>query len=445
MNHSSFSSRRFSQKFSHCIILLLIFICEISLPSKGWTQALSNMASFYFTGKDNPLPRRPFFREWLPGDGLRAGPIQIHPTLGIAEVYTDNVFRRNTGRKSDFVTTIAPGIQAYVPLGGRHSFLIDYRAAQILYHKFSENNVLAQHGVGHLKLNFPSGLKINLQGGHREGFVSRGSDLDTQQDDITRWNTDAFIGQAEFLGSNMGVRLRFDYTALHFINNNQAAPRDRDSVRTHLTFFVPASRIVSGLLDFSIANRTYDENRQLDNFSYGVSTGFRLRASEILSGEFRIGYRILNFDRAPVVDPAELMELSQRGLSRGGKQQQRLFMRGDILWRPSSQFSMRLRPFRGIRQSAVSNTSTFVQTGVAILARQEFTDRYGVRGRILFTNNKFSEGRRDNRFRWRGGLEYRTVKWLGFRFEYIFERRLSNQKVFDFYSNTFMVTVQGLL
>ena len=75
----------------------------------------------------------------------------------MAEIFTDNVFREKNGRRSDFLTTIAPGIQANLPFGGKHSLLLDYRAAQFLYSKFTENNVFAQHGVGHVRFNFPGG------------------------------------------------------------------------------------------------------------------------------------------------------------------------------------------------------------------------------------------------------------------------------------------------
>lgn len=444
----SFKIKRIDLKLRHCIIPLLLVCCQMLVPSKGWAQSsnnTNNFSSFYFTGTDNFVRNNPIFREWLPGDGLRVGPAEIHPSLGVAELYTDNVFRTNNRRRSDFVTTIAPGMQVYLPFGGKHSFLIDYRAAQLLYHKFSENNVLAQHGVGHLKLDFPGGLKVDLQGGHREGFVNRGSDVDTQQDDITTWNTNRFLSEASLLGQSMGVRLRLEFTELNFTNNNQGAPRDRDTMRARLTFFVPTSRIISGLLGFDVLNRSYDKNKQLDSFAHGVFTGFRLRTSKLLFGDFRIGYRILNFDRAPVVDPAKLMELSQMGLSRGGKQQKRLFMIGNIVWNPTSRFNIRVQPFRRIRQAAVFNTSTFVQTGISINARQKLTDRYALRGRFFYTNNKFEEGRRDNRFRWKGGIEYRAVTWLGFRFDYIFDRRSSNQNIFDYYSNTFMISVQGFL
>ena len=137
------------------------------------------------------------FRQRLPGEGLKIGRVEVNPFLGVGEVYTDNVFRRDTRRKSDFLTAIAPGIQGYLPFGGTHSLLLDYRAAQFLYAKFNENNALAQNGLGHLTLNFPGGLNINLQGGHVEGFDPRGSEVDSQQRDITKWRGDNIRTQVD--------------------------------------------------------------------------------------------------------------------------------------------------------------------------------------------------------------------------------------------------------
>lgn len=437
MTHSSLIAKRMQLKFSHSLVFLFFVCCELLLPIEGWTQSIEP-GVFYFTGNQNPL-RRDRFRDFLPGDGLKVGRVQIHPFLGTAEVFTDNVFRTDSKRRSDFLTVIAPGIQAYVPFGGQHSFLLDYRAAQLLFKKFTENNVFTQHGVGNLELKFPGGLNIDLQGGRIDGFDPRGSEVDIQDEDITKWRIHSFLSQARLSGQRGSLRLRSSYADLNYKNNGQASRRDRENVRADFTVFLNATSTISALLGAIVSNNDYDENKQLDSFSYGVFTGFELAPSRLLSGEIRIGYTILNFDRAPVV------QTPGSDLSTGGKQQKRLTMRGDFEWRPTSRSSLRLRPFRLIRQSAVFNTSTFVQTGVQILARHTLTDRVAVRGESFYVNSDFEEGRRDNRLRLRTGLEYRTVKWLGFRLDYIFGKRFSNENRFEFYSNSVMVSVQGLL
>jgi len=279
-----------------------------------------------------------------------------------------------------------------------------------------------------------------LQGGRIDGFDARGSELDIQEQDITKWRVHSFLSEARLTGEKGSIRLRSLYADLHYKNNGQDTPRDRKNFRASLTGYLNVTPAWSALLGSQISNTTYDENKQLDSFAYGVFTGFELAPSRLLSGEIRVGFTILNFDRAPIEQPPN------SNLSSGGEQQQRFTMRGNFLWRPTSRFSLDLRPFRIIRQSGTFDTSTFVQTGVSIGARQALTsDRLAVRGRFYYANSDFEEGRSDNRFRWRMGLEYRTVKWLGFRLDYIFAKRFSNQNRSEFYSNSIMVSVQGLL
>jgi hypothetical protein len=407
------------------------------LPIKGWTQSTSPEV-FYFTGSQRPL-RQTIFREVLPGDGLKVGRVEVRPFFGTAEVFTDNVFRTKTNKEHDFLTAIAPGVQANLPFGGGHSFLLDYRAAQLLYARFTENNVFAQHGLGHLKLDFPVGLKFDFQGGRIDGFDPRGSEVDIQERDITKWRIHSFLSQAEIIGRKGSIQLRSLYADLHYKNNGQAPIRDRKRVSGILTVFLRATSTISGLLGTQIANITYDDNKQLNNFSYGVFTGFSLAPSRLLSGYFRIGYTILNFDRAPVQQPPG------SNLSSGANGSKALTMFGDLRWAPTSRFTLEIQPFRFFNQSAVFDTSTFVQTGVSIRADHKPSDRLGVRGRVYYANDKFEEGRRDNRINTSIGLGYRTVQWLGFRLDYIFGKRFSNENRFENYNNTIMVSVQALL
>ena len=424
-------------KSKHCLILILFVCCGINFPEQAWSQTFQDTGLFSFTGSHNPL-RRPILREFLPGDGVKVGRFQIHPFFGVAEIFTDNAFRVKDKRQSDFLTTIAPGIQAYRPFGGQHSLLLDYRAAQFLHAKFSENNAFAQHAVGQLKLQFPGRLEIYFQGGHVEGFDPRGSNLDSRNDNITKWRSENFFGQASLRSSRARVRLRSLYTRRHFKNNGQDAPRDRKTIRADVTGFLQATNTVAGLLGVTISNFTYDENKQLDSFSYGGFTGIELAPDRQLSGLIRVGYSILTFDRAPKDQP------DGSDLSRGGTQQERLTFNGRLNWRPTTQQFISVRPFRNIRQSGVENQSTFVQTGVSLIANHRFTDRLELRTGFLYSKNDFEGSRRDNRYRWRMGLDYRTVQWLGFGVNYYFSKRSSTDDNFDFYSNTISVAAQAL-
>ncbi len=440
------------RKWPFALILIFLVACEVFSPVRGQAQSFSDMGLFYFTGSHRPiLNRGGLFREYMTGnglgDGIKAGPVQLHPFLGVSEVYTDNVFRRDTNTKSDFLTAIAPGIQAFMPFGGgKHSVLLDYRAAQFLYAKFTENNALAQDALGHVSLNYPGGLAIDLQGGHLEGFDPRGSEVDTQQKDITKWNVNHFIGQVEFSGQKAGIRLRTNFDDVNYTNNGQAAPRDRTRAGANLSVSVAVTPSSRALLGVRIVNNDYNTNKQQNSFGYGAYTGFSLAPTRQLSGEINVGYQVLNFDHAPIdEDSARGQALLARGLSLGSEQRTFFYMRGNLDWNPTSRLSFRLRPFSTINQSAVQNTSTYKRIGVDVYGKQSFTNRLAIRGNFYYANDNFNTNRTDDRFRFRIGPEYRTVKWLGFRLDYIFEKRTSNISNFEFNSNTFMLSIQGII
>lgn len=428
-----------ARKWPLVFVLLFLFLGELFLPGKGWTQLLSDTGLFYFTGAHNPL-RTPLFREFMGGEGLRAGPVRLHPFFGVAGVYTDNAFKRNTDRRSDLLTTIAPGLQAYLPFrGGQHSVLLDYRANQYLYKEFTENNVLAQDAQGHVSFNFLNGLTMDLQGGRIDGFDPRGSEEDIQAREITKWRIMSVLSEIEFSGPRAGIRLRSSFVDWHFKNNDQALRRDRTNARASLTFSANVTPSTSALLGVQIGKNEYDTNKQLDSFSYGAFTGFHLAPIGQLSGDFQIGYTILNFDRAPIELPEE------SPLSEGATLQELLFMRGNLHWNPSSRLSIRISPFRQIRPTGFLGTNTMTQTGVNVIGVQTLTARVGLRGMFAWINADFDTDRKDNRYQWRMGVQYRTVKWFGFRLEYIFEKRDSTVDFANYYSNTAMFSIEGIL
>ncbi len=455
-------ANRMQFKIGRGLFLLVFVVCEMFLPIKVWAQALSDTGNFSFTGGHNPVRIAQNYREFLPGDGLRVGPVQLHAFLGVAEVWTDNVFRRNKGpaRDSDLLTTIAPGFQASLPFGGKHSLLLDYRVAQFLYSKFSGNNALTQDGVGHLTLDYPGGLRVDVDANLVAGFDGRGSEVDSQQSDITKWYSNTFRTTVQMVGTKLGFRGGVRYTSLSFRNNGQDRPRDRNNAAANFTIFVPTGATISALVGGFVSDQNYDRNNQLDSFTYGVFTGFRITPSRQFSGELNIGYNILNFDRAPVVqgpfipdlanpgsfipDPSdEGTQLLNQRLALGGKQQKALFLSGNMKWRPSSGLAFRLRPFRLIQQAAVASTSTFTQTGIVLAVTQRLKDRIFFNGSLLYANSDFDGARSDNRYRFRTEIDYRTVKWLGFKLAYIFEKRFSNQTRFRYYSNTLSLSIQG--
>ncbi len=438
-----------------CSVLGLAFlILALGSASEGtgWAQnrpalvgtSASTIAVFPFTGSSAPSRRG--FTDILSGEGLKVGPVRVHPFLGAAVAYTDNTFRTNSNRENDFVYTVAPGIQAWVPLAGRHRFMVDYRAAKQFNERFPNNDVLSQDVYGRLTFDFPGRLNIDLQGGHTEGYDPRGTVADIQAFEPTKWNTTSFIGEVEAFGSRTGIRLRARSIRWNFENNNQGPIRDRLANSADLTLFGSVTSKTLALISFGVEERIFDQNRQLDSVTYGIRTGLRWAATGKTTGEIQVGYEVFSFDRAQVEQPPG----SQ--LSSGGNGEQTPSVRGNLRWQPTSRLTINLKPYRTIRQTAVFNTSFFTQTGFTLWARQATRTRITVMGNYRFESIEFSEPAggetttRDDLAHSLGlGLEYRALKWLGLRLEYRFQQRSSNIDRFEFYANTLMLSVQGML
>ena len=144
---------------------------------------------------------------------------------------------------------------------------------------------------------------------------------------------------------------------------------------------------------------------------------------------------ILNFDRAPEEQP------EGSSLSEGSTLQKILFMRGNLHWNPTSRLSFTASPFRQIRPSGFAGTNTYTQTGVRVIGVQTLTPRVALREMFTYQNADFDTDRKDDRFLWRMGVQYRTVKWLGFRLDYLFEKRDSTLDTANYYSNSVMFSI----
>jgi hypothetical protein len=147
-------------------------------------------------------------------DGIAVGPARLHPMMGVAEIYTDNVFRTNTNRRSDFATTLAPGIQAELPFAGRHTFVADYRSNIQVFHQNPSNNVQDQTASGRFNFDFPGGLRLDLQGEHKLGHDPRGSALDTQNVEVNKWTANSVLGRLSYDGATAGIRLESLFNSL---------------------------------------------------------------------------------------------------------------------------------------------------------------------------------------------------------------------------------------
>ena len=154
----------------------------------------------------------------------------------------------------------------------------------------------------------------------------------------------------------------------------------------------------SALIDFSVANEIYDQNKNLDNAIYTAGVGAKWDLSEVTAGEILVGYQFLKFTNAQTAQPGPV--LSQ--FSRDQDSFANPFIAGRLYWNPIPRLTLTLQPFRAIQQTVVLGTSFFTATGVNLSATHALTDRMdltaklGIRTRPLFHSCRACRGRSDS-------------------------------------------------
>ena len=412
----------------------------------GIVGALYQTPTFPHTGIYPLYPGN--FVNVIQQEGIEAGPVRLHPHIGMAEMFTDNVLRTST-KRSDFFTTVAPGLQAQLPFGGRHLLVADYRSNLQFFHRTPSNNVQDQTATAALKLDLASGIKVDLQGEQKFGHDPRGSALDLRTFELNKWSATSFTGRAQYEGGIMGATLNMQSTRWHYLNNNQALIRDRLSNYLGLTLSAKALPNTSLLVDFSVRQEHYDDNKNLDNAIYTVSGGAKWDITSNTTGEFLAGYQHLRFTRAVAVQPGPFLSV----FGRDQDSSDNLYFMGRLLWSPIDNLQITVQPYRTIQQTVVAGTAFFTATGINLSATYPLGTRMELTGNFGYEQDKFSTpagasaavpSRSDTLKNAAVGLNYRAVRWLGVGVQYVFEDRSSTARDFTYQANTAMVSVQAM-
>ncbi|MBH0196879.1 MAG: outer membrane beta-barrel protein [Nitrospira sp.] len=384
----------------------------------------------------------------LSDDGVRLGPINVHPLMGVAQMYTDNVFRTRA-KAGDFFTTISPGMQGQLPFAGRHVFVVDYRTNLQFYQQHSSNNVQDQTGAARFKLDFPGGLKLDLGGEHKIGHDPRGTAVDTRAFGINKWQADSMIGQAVFDGAQSSIRLNLQSTRWRYLHRTgQDIIQNRLTNYAGMTLSRNLSPKTSLLANVGATQQIYEDNKNLDSVVYQFSGGVKWDISELTSGQILVGVQQLRFSRAQIDQPPPVLNR----FTRGADSFTNFFVMGNLVWVPTPFLTVILQPYRTVQQTAALTSLFFVSTGANLAVSQQVTDSTTVTLNLGIEQDKFTSAsgattgvdRTDLLKNVAIGAKYRAVKWLGVGVQYIYENRTSTQDAFEYNANTMMVSAETL-
>jgi hypothetical protein len=381
---------------------------------------------------------------------IRTGPVLVHPHFGMAQSYTDNVFRTDTlygGRRSDTYTTLAPGLQLQLPFMGRHRLVFDYRSNIERYSNESSQNVTDQTIGTNLIFNLRGGLTLSMLQEIKTGHDYRGSATATGFAEPNKFYNTIFGAEALY-AKQAFVRARFKYIRWEFIGEN-AGPRDGRSFgdintrnRVENYYAIAAGARVAPktylFIEEWIGTHIYEINKELDSTDYTTAAGARWEATGKTVGEVTVGWQQKTYS-----NPSGI---------RGSGDFSGLYVNGNLYWTPQERTQVIFNLFRRTNETVVGGTRFFVSTGAGIDVRHAFTKKWRATLQFLYDHDSYSDPifadnksltRKDNYLTIGPGIWYQIQPWLGARATYFYTERLSNFDSVQYNANVLMVSVQA--
>jgi hypothetical protein len=235
------------------------------------------------------------------GKGIILGErLKVEPEIALIESYSDNIYRRETDQKEDYITSVMPALDmqfAFTP-----NTRIEMLYVGLFNHYKNADNFKKDHHYGHanlqLEANKGSSLEIGAWG--EDSANQPSTDIDTSKDyTIGSLYADAnlkVLSATELFGTYQHSVRRFDDEI------DRRDDYDRDffalgMVNSNSTYF-PL------LLEYRYVKQENDDAiPEPTDFSYqSAFTGFRWREDQRLSGNLRVGYLWSDYNGSKAYD-----------------------------------------------------------------------------------------------------------------------------------------------
>ena len=347
---------------------------------------------------------------------------KIEPEVSLIESYSDNIYRRDTDQKEDFIISAMPALDmqfAFTP-----NTRIEALYVGLFNHYKNADNFKKDHHYGHanLQLETKKGSSLEVGAWGEDSANQPNSDIDTSKDyTIGALYADAnlkVLTATELFGTYQHSVRRFDDE----IDRRDNYDRDFFAlglVNSNSTYF-PL------LLEYRYVKQENDEDIPIPTeFSYqSAFTGFRWRENQRLSGTLRLGYLWSDYNGSKAYDG----------------------------WAADTELSYRIGPFttgvlsleRGVRESTRSARDTldyYIYGGGGLSFRYTRLDPlsffiYGNYENRDYRSATFSTDQREDDFYIAGvTASYRVRDWLSFSLGYRYQMNDSSIDPQDYTEN----------
>ena len=354
-------------------------------------------------------PERPAGVSAEPGF-LRLGPVAIHPYLSLSEAHSDNVFFTTTGKESDFITSLAPGLYLELPLGAD---TLSFNANMIYtgYAKYSSQDT-TDYSFSE-KGNFELGTSLNLK--LSDTYMHSHEGAGSSATGVTEeFNNNAAIASLTYLLADVS-KVRLDYSLNSWTYEEESfRSRDEDLVSAYIYYQIMPK--TSLFLEYAFKDeRFYVKSNGLDNEVQSGFLGFAWEPSAKSKVIIKGGYLDKSFDQS----------------SNGSINTWTGSVDANYYFSDST--SLKLLASRDVDESALLGTTYYIETGFTGELTQKFLERLLGVVRGSYWDDKYSnslagetEARKDKTALVGLGIRYFWLRWLESDLDYNHTNKISN-------------------
>ncbi len=360
---------------------------------------------------------------------VELGAFQFFPGLTIAEYYNTNIYSAQTGPTGDFVTKIAPALAA-VSNWGRHAVAFTGVADYNHYLDNGTEDYLGGAMQAEGRYDIARQIWMGVTAGYQRVTEPRaspntaGAAAEPVQYNRITAGAEAFRGVGR-----LKVKGKYDYDyyefdAVKLVGGGRASQSARDRTNNILSGeaayeytanIVPFARGQYGVRDYVVNSLRSSTDRM-------GHVGARMDFGGVTTGEAYIGYRERDYYNFP------------------GGHIGMLDFGGHVLWNVTELTSVQGEMSRGIEETTVAGSSSFINTGGSATLTHELRRNVILEGNLSYSNYDFqNSAREDNIYTAGAGARYFISRNLYADATYDFVKRDSNVAGNDYDAHVFLL------
>jgi len=364
---------------------------------------------------------------------IKAGGVDIVPTLGVSESYDSNILYGESTKQGDMITSLKPAVTATVE-SGANKYSLKTDAAIGSYSKSKADNYLDSSFSVDVHQSFTRKIVLDVKAKRENAHENRGSGY-SQGANLTvtepdRYSINQVDGEFAYGSRDAIGRIVFRIASGSRIYNNNRAiskDRDRDNASGGATFYYHVMPKTSLLAEFSQQSLVYRNNESYNSNEQRVLVGTRWDISALTSGTAKAGLLRKKFTDATRVDTSIFSwEIGAR-------------------WSPLS-YSV----FDVVTKGTLDETNgggNFIESKTLLIKWAHFWNKsIDTAVDVNVTNNKYQPTTRQDNFRSLGiKTNYNLRRWLDVAADYRYVINQSTLTGFDYDKNIFTFSLTAAL